>query len=87
MIINLGMGKFFALYIECARVFGAKPLIAVKQYKSEIIVDLPFCQMIFTPGKRLKQRGTFFERREIYDRGRHDGPRDISGNSKNAPKR
>ena len=53
MAFYLSFRNFFALYIELNKNFGIKPILSVYANKGEIMIDLPFTQLIYTPSKNL----------------------------------
>ena len=55
-MLYLNIGTLFAIYAEWSKTFAARPLFEKSEYKDELIFDLPFCRVIYTPGKCLKRK-------------------------------
>lgn len=49
MTMHLTYGSKYSLDIEVNKEFGATPLFTTEQYKREVILNLPYIQIIFTP--------------------------------------
>lgn len=44
---------YFAVYAEMSKNLGATPFFKINTCNSETIIDIPFCQIILTPGGTL----------------------------------
>jgi len=49
MIIYLKLGKVRGLSIEINKAFGIKPFFRKKYFATEIQIDIPYTQFVFTP--------------------------------------
>lgn len=49
MFLYLKLGKTRALTIELKKDFGSKPFFQKKSFHREIIIDIPYSQIIYTP--------------------------------------
>lgn len=56
MTVYWKCANFFAIYIECARAFGIKPLLGINSFNKETIFDIPYGRIIFTPGSALARQ-------------------------------
>jgi hypothetical protein len=54
MNLYAGSKHLGAVYIECAKAFGMKPLFMLENCNGEIVVNLPYTQIILTPARKLK---------------------------------
>ncbi|MCK6418356.1 MAG: hypothetical protein L6Q57_05380 [Alphaproteobacteria bacterium] len=54
MDIYIRGGQFFALYLEICRDFGSRPFFRLETCDKETIIQLPYAQIIWTPGACLK---------------------------------
>ncbi len=46
-----------ALFFEVDRALGKKPLCSINKWNKEIIVNIPYCQIILTPWTQLRHEG------------------------------
>lgn len=53
----------FALWLEWSKEYSFKPLLRISPYKGETIIDIPYCRIIWTPGKVLDTENTKDEQR------------------------
>ena len=44
----------FAIWVEFDVRFSKRPCLAVHYYKDEMILDIPFCQIVLTPYRSIK---------------------------------
>lgn len=44
----------FAVFIEISGGLGARPAWSVKNCNGEVVIDAPYMQVIWTPGRKLK---------------------------------
>lgn len=65
MMGYIKLGRSRALHVEMCRAFSAQPLFARHKHKGEIIFDLPYCRIIYTPARQGTSKG-------IKDRGKPD---------------
>lgn len=56
MVFYLPFFNFFVLYIEFDLRFGKIPYYSKQIFNDEIIINLPYIQIIFTPRKRLLRK-------------------------------
>ena len=56
MMFYLRLGKLFAIHFEGARALTAQPLIDIESYNGEIIFDMPYSRLIFTPGHKFNPK-------------------------------
>ena len=49
MTIYLTYGSRYSLYIEIKKELRSSPIFTTEQYKREVIINLPYIQIIFTP--------------------------------------
>ena len=54
MYIYKRFGRYMAVYGEFSTDLGMKPFFAFKTCNLETIIDLPYVQIILTPGSKLK---------------------------------
>ncbi|MCB1680498.1 MAG: hypothetical protein H6858_02430 [Rhodospirillales bacterium] len=54
MNVYFAPGKFFAVYLEVEWELGIKPLFSYNTCKGEIIIDIPYTQIIVTSGRLLR---------------------------------
>ncbi len=72
MMTYMKLGRFCALHVECAWALSVSPLFAKQHYNGEIIVDIPYCRLVYTPRSRVALREGLIE--ECCDNGkRTDG--------------
>lgn len=51
MMGYIKLGRSRALHVEVCREFSAQPLFARRRHKGEMIFDLPYCRIIYTPAQ------------------------------------
>lgn len=56
MYVYFAPGKRFAFYVEVARELGCFPLFSLNFCKDESIIDIPYIQIIVTPGRLLRDK-------------------------------
>lgn len=56
MIAYFKLGKRRGLSMEIKKDFGASPIFQKKYFNSEIIVDIPYTQFVYTPGNWIPIR-------------------------------
>jgi hypothetical protein len=56
MYVYFAPGRRFAVYFEVARELGVYPLFSLNTCKGERIIDIPYIQIIVTPGKLLRDK-------------------------------
>lgn len=56
MYVYFAPGKRFAVYIEVAGDLGIFPLFSFNACKGERIIDIPYIQIIVTPGRLLRDK-------------------------------
>lgn len=49
MVIYLKLGRVRGLSIEINKEFGTKPFFKKKYFATEMIIDIPYTQFVFTP--------------------------------------
>lgn len=54
MIAYIRCRKIFAIYLEFSRAWGPRPFFRLKTCNGESIMDIPYGQIIITPGKILR---------------------------------
>lgn len=54
MSLYIKYKTLFALYIEFTVQFALTPFFRIKTCKGETIIDIPYGQIIFTPGNKLR---------------------------------
>jgi hypothetical protein len=54
MDIYIRCRQLFAVYLEFSRALGARPFFSLNTCNGESIMDIPYGQIIITPGKRLR---------------------------------
>ena len=68
MMAYVRLGRLGILFVECSRELTAWPQFSLQRYRSEIIVDLPWCRAIYTPAKRLSAaKGSLHDERAGQD--------------------
>ena len=67
MMSYIRIGRLCAFHVEWSWQLTARPLWARQVVAGEIVVDLPFCRIIFTPGRRL-----FLKKRLLKTDAHHD---------------
>ena len=58
------LGQMFAVYVEISKEVGHKPLCCIQKFNNELIVEIPYCTAILTPGRRLRAEYTHMGYRE-----------------------
>jgi|GEM_PF-3469698 len=53
MMTYLRLGSICALHIEMCRAFTATPWFAMDGRNGEMIVDVSYCRIIYTPGRLI----------------------------------
>jgi hypothetical protein len=56
MMIYIRLGSLCAIHVEWARALRITPLFVMERFNGEVIFDLPFCRLIYTPGRRINKR-------------------------------
>lgn len=51
------LGALCALHADGALAYGVLPLLEIMRLNGELIIDLPYCRLIYTPGRRSQKRG------------------------------
>lgn len=77
------LGKYLAIYVECAKELGIKPLWRYDTLDGEIIFQAPYCTVIVTGAERLKQekdRQHGIKQNEKRDRRLSRAPKGIAKN-------
>ena len=49
MLVHLKLGKVRACTLEIEKKFGTKPLFKKNSFGREVIIDIPYTQLIYTP--------------------------------------
>jgi hypothetical protein len=68
MMLYVKFSNYFALLAEMDKSYGFLPLYSFQSCNDELIVDIPYIRIIFTPGKNLigmkengKRSGNIYE--------------------------
>ncbi len=56
MFIHLKLGKIRACTLEIEKEFGTKPFFEKKSFGREVIIDIPYLQLIYTPDNWKQKR-------------------------------
>lgn len=54
MFAYVKYGKSFAVYAELSKELGSRPLFRLNTCNGETILNVPYVQVILTPGRKLK---------------------------------
>ena len=54
MLLYARCGRKFALYVQLSKSLGVKPVFAINACKGEIVLDMPWMEIILTGPKRLR---------------------------------
>jgi hypothetical protein len=54
MFAYVKYGKRFAVYAEASKELGMRPIFRLNTCNGETILNLPYAQVILTPGRKLK---------------------------------
>ncbi len=65
MIKHIKLGKVRALTLEISNDFGLKPFFKRNKYHYEVIIDIPYTQIIFTSGNWIPKRSITNDDKEI----------------------
>lgn len=55
MHIYIRCRAWFAFYVDFSRAYGCKPFLQRWACNHEMIIDMPYCQIVMTGRRRLKQ--------------------------------
>ncbi len=49
MMTYIKVGRLCGLLIEWDRNFTLRPMLKCEKYKDELVIDMPYCRIIYTP--------------------------------------